>query len=246
MTAIRVARRERYTSISRSTINDEGLSFRARGILIWLLDKPDDWRVDSEQIAAAAKEGRDAVRTALNELVAAGYIVRIKEQDEKGRWTSSTWVHERPVTDAWKPDAGPADAGQPGAIPKTVNEDCDKEEPSVPPPPRKRGDLDEQYDNHFAPHWTKRTGLGEGRKIWRDSKKMTAADRLAAIEGIKRHAAWWAEHGTERQFIPAMSVWLNGRRWEEDEPRTATPLHAVPSWIEQSKARRAALGGTQT
>ena len=77
-TSIRVARRDRYTSVSRSTINDENLSFRARGILIWLLDKPDDWRVDSEQIAAAAKEGRDAVRTALNELVAAGYIVRMQ------------------------------------------------------------------------------------------------------------------------------------------------------------------------
>jgi hypothetical protein len=137
VTAIRVARRDRYTAIDRRTINDETLSFRARGILIWLLDKPDDWRVDSEQIAAAAKEGRDAVRTALNELVTAGYIVRIKEQDDRGHWISSTWVHERPVSDDWKPDVGSSDVGEPGAIPKTETEDCDRRE-KTPSSPRER------------------------------------------------------------------------------------------------------------
>ena len=83
MTTLRIAKRDRFTVVDQRTVNDDRLSFRARGILVWLLDKSDGWRVDSEQLAAAAKEGRDAVRTALNELVAAGYIVRIKEQDER-------------------------------------------------------------------------------------------------------------------------------------------------------------------
>ena len=119
MTTIRVAKRDRYTSVDRRTVNDDRLSFRARGILIWLLDKPDDWRCDSDQIAAAAKEGRDAVRTALNELAAAGYIVRHKDRDERGQWATWTEVHERPVTGDGKPGVGES-----GALTKTVTEDC--------------------------------------------------------------------------------------------------------------------------
>ncbi len=68
MTTIRVDRRDRFTTIDRDLINDYSLSFRARGILVWLLDKPDGWTVRSDFISRAGNEGRDAVRTALGEL----------------------------------------------------------------------------------------------------------------------------------------------------------------------------------
>lgn len=96
MTTIRVEKRHRYTSIDRGTLNDSRLSFRARGILAYLLDKPDDWRTNAGAIAAAGREGREAVRTALAELEAAGYLVRRKWRNRAGRWESEWTVHERP------------------------------------------------------------------------------------------------------------------------------------------------------
>ncbi len=64
MSTIRVGKRHRFTSIDRQAVNDERLSFRALGLLLWLLDKPDGWRIQSETVARNRPEGRDAVRTA--------------------------------------------------------------------------------------------------------------------------------------------------------------------------------------
>src|SRR5690606_9938200 len=55
VTTIRVHKKDRYTAVAREPINDTRLSFRARGILVWLLDKPNDWRCDSTQIASQTK-----------------------------------------------------------------------------------------------------------------------------------------------------------------------------------------------
>lgn len=107
MTTIRVERRDRFTTVDRDTVNDASLSFRARGLLVWLLDKPDGWRVRADAIAVATTEGRDAVRSALNELEAAGYLTRTKCRDRSGRFRTETVVRETPGhTGDWKPGAG--------------------------------------------------------------------------------------------------------------------------------------------
>jgi hypothetical protein len=100
MTTIRVAKRERFTTVTRATVNDKRLSFRARGVLFWLLDKPNDWSVDAEAIARHGKEGREAVRTALRELEKAGYLVRLKTRDENGQFRTDCWVYERPMSES--------------------------------------------------------------------------------------------------------------------------------------------------
>lgn len=96
MTTIRVASRQRFTSIDRKTLNDSRLSFRARGVLAWLLDKPDNWTTNSDAIAAAGKEGRDAIRVALRELEGCGYLKRERVRGDRGRWFTETLIYERP------------------------------------------------------------------------------------------------------------------------------------------------------
>jgi hypothetical protein len=93
---VKHARPMRWTAVDRRTVNDERLSYRARGLLVWLLDKPPDWEWNATTAAASATEGRDAVRAAMRELEAAGYLVRRKAQLSDGRWTTDTWVLERP------------------------------------------------------------------------------------------------------------------------------------------------------
>lgn len=42
------------------------------------------------------------------------------------------------------------------------------------------------------------------------------------LDGLRRAIAYWRSQGTEKQFIPHASTWLNGQRWEdelgEDDP----------------------------
>lgn len=98
MSVIRIAKRtSAFTVVSSSAVNDERLSYRARGVLVWLLDKPDNWSVKSSAIAVRGTEGRDAVRSALGELEAAGYLVWEKHQNEKGFWTTESVVYELPL-----------------------------------------------------------------------------------------------------------------------------------------------------
>lgn len=113
-----------FTVVSNSAINDEQLSFRARGLLSWLLSKPADWRIRSESIARQSpSEGRDAIRSAMRELIDAGYLVVEKVQDEQGRWATVQTIYEQPRSHASpkpeKPTLGATDVGHPG--PSTKN-----------------------------------------------------------------------------------------------------------------------------
>ncbi|MGN5238529.1 replication protein [Rhodococcus sp. SJ-3] len=90
---------DNFTILSNTIINNEALSFRARGVLIWLLSKPFDWSIRSEVIADQSPfEGREAIRTVMRELVAHGYLVREKVQNEKGHWATIQTIYEEPVT----------------------------------------------------------------------------------------------------------------------------------------------------
>lgn len=98
MQIVRAARPETgYTTIRNDVLRDVRLSFRARGILAYILSHTDNWRTDAEAMAAVASEGRQAIQTALKELKAAGYIETRKSQDAMGRWTTTTIVYDTPI-----------------------------------------------------------------------------------------------------------------------------------------------------
>ncbi|MFD6894100.1 helix-turn-helix domain-containing protein [Rhodococcus sp. NPDC060086] len=121
-----------FSILSNAVITDDRLSFRARGVLIWLLSKPDDWRTRSDSIAAQSpKEGRDAIRSALRELAELGYLVRERFQNELGQWCTVQTIYEEPVINPGpeKPTGGDADDGEPGAL---INTDIPRTETNRP------------------------------------------------------------------------------------------------------------------
>ncbi|MGX1668641.1 hypothetical protein [Streptomyces sp. NPDC055400] len=83
-----------FTVLPTATLEDSRLSFRARGILAFLIAKPDDWRVRAESIAKAGKEGRDAVQGALRELRNCGYYRVVTERLDDGTLARVTEVYD--------------------------------------------------------------------------------------------------------------------------------------------------------
>ena len=92
----RAPRREAYENLPLSLIRDSRISYRALGVLTRLLSNADNFRMSSTALAHERKEGREAVRAALRELEAAGYIMREKLQNSRGQWSTVMVVSETP------------------------------------------------------------------------------------------------------------------------------------------------------
>ncbi|KUZ66850.1 hypothetical protein WI36_24080 [Burkholderia ubonensis] len=63
--------------------NDQRISWSAKGMLVFLLAKPDNWRVSVEALVnftkpSARPTGRDGVYSIINELIDAGYMAKQK------------------------------------------------------------------------------------------------------------------------------------------------------------------------
>lgn len=83
----------------KAIVNNDVLSYRAKGIMAYLLSKPDDWTVYLSDIVKRSKEGMTAIRTAVKELEDAGYIQKERTRDDAtGRIDGWVWyVYESPI-----------------------------------------------------------------------------------------------------------------------------------------------------
>ena len=86
-----------YLHVPSATVADGRLSFKARGILAYLLDKPAGWDVRSVAIAADSPDGKAAVQAGLRELARAGYYRIERRRLLDGRLVIGTAVSEEPV-----------------------------------------------------------------------------------------------------------------------------------------------------
>lgn len=222
MTTIRVASRSRYTVISNAAINDARLSFRARGVLVWLLAKPDDWTTSAEALASQATEGRDAVRSAMRELGNAGYIVRDKHRGPGGTWVSCLTIYEEPQV---TPETGnPPSDNQPSDNQALYKELSLKTETNNTSPST-------DVDAAFAAFWQQypnKVSKPHATKAWRSATRKASAETITA--GLAPWLARWEAEKTEKKFIPHASTWLNGERWTdapEPPPSAAVGLDPV-------------------
>lgn len=85
-----------YQALPNELLNDARLSFRARGLLAYMLARPPGWTFSAERIQADATEGREAVAAALRELTRAGYYRADRYQRPDGRFGMTTHVAEAP------------------------------------------------------------------------------------------------------------------------------------------------------
>lgn len=82
------ARPDPFSRVPKDLLNDPSISWRAKGILAYLIGKPKDWKMRVTDIQKHGREGEDAIRSALMELREAGYaeLVRIREKGKTKEW----------------------------------------------------------------------------------------------------------------------------------------------------------------
>lgn len=109
---------EHFTVLQNSVLRDQRLSFKARGVLAYLLSLPDNWQTSAEHLATQSPDGAFAIRSALTELEAVGFIRRTKHRDDLGRVRTVTTVFDRPQPGRGFP---PSDNRVPKEEPKKKN-----------------------------------------------------------------------------------------------------------------------------
>lgn len=87
----RGVRNARYATIPNHVFEDDRLSMGARWLLGYLLSKPDNWTVVTQDICNKGKCGRDKARSMIAELVETGYAEREQLRDD-GKFGSSVLV----------------------------------------------------------------------------------------------------------------------------------------------------------
>lgn len=246
MSTFRVVKRDRYTTIDRATLNDERLSFKARGILVWLLDKPDDWRCASDEIARAGLEGREAVRTALNELAEHGYLVRSRHRDPAtGRISTVSTVYERPVTGAQESVAGSPDDGSPddgisGPLLKTETKTVT--EPVTTSPDMADPDGSAEWFEKFWRAWPRKVKRGSAERAFKAAMKRDGLDKIRP--GVRAWRAWWTANRVPVSLIPYPATFLNGQQYLDDPVQVnATRSGARSSTIDHLTAIAAEEAG---
>lgn len=97
MSIVRIEKKEKnFSIIDNSVINDKRLSWKARGILVFLLSKPNHWETKlTNLINSSEKDGDVAVRSALKELRELGYAKLIRGEFN-GKLGSFYTIYEYP------------------------------------------------------------------------------------------------------------------------------------------------------
>ncbi len=92
MSVFRVEKTRDFTVMSNHHLKNKSLSMKAKGLLSQMLSLPEDWDYTLKGLTFINSDGIDAIREAVRELERAGYIVRKRARDDKGRLGGSEYV----------------------------------------------------------------------------------------------------------------------------------------------------------
>ena len=131
MAVFRVERNTGYTVMSNHHLRNKELSLKAKGLLSQMLSLPEDWDYTLKGLSHINREKIDAIREAVKELEKAGYIVRSRERDEKGRLRGADYIiYEQPQP----PDQQPPGDEQPPTLDLPTLENPTLDNPTLEKP----------------------------------------------------------------------------------------------------------------
>jgi hypothetical protein len=233
MSIIRAPRPQgNFYVLDKRISEDRRLSWGARGLLVYLLGKPDFWRVNIQHLVneteeAGKRSGRDAVYKLLDELIAAGYVFRQQPKGKSGLFNEVNYlVRETPIDD-----------GEDLQVPLPGFPDA--AEPHTANPRISRTDLEQlsmtsgrALAKHVIPKdWTPDAEL---------EKKLEAAGIAPAFwrELLDEFRLYWSERREKRPGWSATFLNHAKTRWQraKEAPDATRPAGGRPRGFERGDA----------
>lgn len=222
-TIFRKAKRRNYTVIDNACLDDRRLSFKAVGLLVFLLSKPDDWRFNYRHITTTHADGEAAVKSGMKELEILGYLTRERKRQDDGTFAWVITVHEEPCGGFPLMDH-PLMENRP----LLSTEGPSTEKPSAltllndEPAPTSAA-IDEEFERWWKEAWpsNRRVSKADAKLEYRRARKDTPAKVL--FDGATAYARLMRQQQTEPRHISHPHRWLKKRRWEDETPAAPDP-----------------------
>ena len=96
MSVFKIEKNQNYTVMSNHHLRDRNLSYKAKGLLSFMLSLPDDWDYSLAGLCSISKESRDGIRSILKELQEHHYVEIEKVRGNKGYFEYNYLIYEIP------------------------------------------------------------------------------------------------------------------------------------------------------
>jgi len=126
----RIRKTSQFCQIPNLLARDKRLSYKARGILLYVLSQTDNWHTSKQWLEEGGTEGREAIASAIKELVRFGYLKIEEPPPHAGQFLPHIWywtdsaleVCEDPSTDDRQRETVNGKSRTQNTIEKTVGE----------------------------------------------------------------------------------------------------------------------------
>jgi biotin operon repressor len=213
---------DHFTQIPNDWLRDKSISLGAKGLLAQLLSHAPGWRISQESLGRDNGIGRDAIRTLINELLNAGYLMRSedRERTEKGYLGGYTYTTQDPTLD------NPTQA-------EPLHKKNNIKNTNIKNNERIYSDFQEFHFEEFWNNYPKKVDKGAALRAFRKAAK--TEDVAEVIAGAKRYAE--DPNLPEKQFIKNPATWLNAQSWnnpplpKRNKSRQEENRKAVEEWL---------------
>lgn len=106
MGVFKIEKNKNYTIMSNHHLRDKLLSYKAKGLLSFMLSLPEDWDYSINGLAKVSKEGKKAIRAMLEELEEKHYLIRKRIQLQNGQFDYEYHIYEMPYNQKGNTDEG--------------------------------------------------------------------------------------------------------------------------------------------
>lgn len=191
--------RRQFTQIPNSWLRDENLSLKAKGLLAQLLSHQVGWSMTIGTLAKTNRCGRDMITSAIQELEIFGYLKRMQQKDDKGRFGEMLWFTTSPDD----PVTGFPTSDSPTPDNPTLKKTKEKKTKE------KNTNLD--VFDQFWSLYPRKAGKASARKAFSQLDPDQITDVMVGVERLRNDP-----NLPPAQYIPHPATWLNREGWEDD------------------------------
>ena len=96
MSVFKIEKNNNFTVMSNYHLKDRNLSYKAKGLLSFMLSLPDDWDYSLAGLCSISKESKDGIRSILKELQEHQYLEIEKVRGNRGYFEYNYLIYEIP------------------------------------------------------------------------------------------------------------------------------------------------------